>query len=524
MATQGWDPTRAVYLLSLPVFVVVWVWLLLECLTWGRAAKPVLGVLLVLSAAAAYYMSAYGVVFDRAMITNIVETDPAEAAELLNARMVGWLLFLGIAPLGLLARARVRRHGWRRQILVKATTIGVLICAIAVLVAPSFQSYAALLRNHRELRLSLVPANYLAAAHSYLRTQLSTPDRLEAVTNDAKRALAPEPGAKPTLTVLVIGETARAANFQLNGYSRPTTPRLAAETDLIHFRDVSSCGTSTAVSLPCMFLDVGRSGFSDTLARRRENLLDALQRAGFDVLWRDNNSGCKGICDRAPSEDLTRAVDPALCGSGECYDEVLLTGLQDKLDAFKRDTVIVLHMKGSHGPAYHLRYPPAFERFKPVCRDAQFDRCERQAIVNAYDNTLLYTDYVISRTIELLRRNSNRFTTSLVYVSDHGESLGERGLYLHGVPYALAPAEQTHVPLLMWFSAEAQKRFGVDMACLRHKEGTPASHDNLYHSTLGLLEVQTRVYRPDRDLFRSCRTREWELEARAEQPRRVVLQ
>jgi lipid A ethanolaminephosphotransferase len=254
-----------------------------------------------------------------------------------------------------------------------------------------------------------------------------------------------------------------------------------------------------------MFLDVGRSEFSDTLARRRENLLDALQRAGFDVLWRDNNSGCKGLCDRVPNEDLTRAALPAICGGGECYDEVLLAGLQDKLDAFKRDAVVVLHMKGSHGPAYHLRYPPAFEHFKPVCRDAQFDRCDRADIVNAYDNTLRYTDHVISGAIELLRTNAKRFDTSLIYVSDHGESLGERGLYLHGVPYALAPTEQTHVPLLMWFSEEAGTRFGIDLACLREKQAAALSHDNLYHSILGLLDVQTRLYRPGQDIFRSCR-------------------
>jgi len=268
---------------------------------------------------------------------------------------------------------------------------------------------------------------------------------------------------------------------------------------------VRSCGTSTAVSLPCMFLDVGRAGFSDTLASRRENLLDVLQRAGYAVLWRDNNSGCKGLCNRVAHEDLSALGLPAVCTGDECYDDILLEGLQAKLDAFDRDALVVLHMKGSHGPAYHLRYPPAFEYFTPVCNTSQLDRCERGSIVNAYDNTLRYTDHVLARTIALLRRNSDRFDASLLYVSDHGESLGERGFYLHGVPYALAPAEQTHVPMFVWMSQAALDRFGVDAACLRERRDEALSHDNLYHSVLGLLGVATRVYRQDKDVFRNCR-------------------
>lgn len=504
-AVGGWDASRAGFLLSLPLFVLLWVWLLLECLTWGRAAKPMLGAVLLVSAAGAYFMNAYGAVFDRGMIANIVDTDTSEALELVGPGLLIWLLVFGVVPMWLLSRVRINRRPWHRNLLDKALTLGALISGVAVVVAPFFQSYALLLRNHRELRLHLVPSNYVAAAHGYVRARLTGSDRREFVGIDARRNATTGHPAKPTLTILVIGETARAANFALNGYERPTTPQLARERDVINFRQVRSCGTSTAVSLPCMFLDVGRAGFIDTLAARRENLLDVLQRMGFRVLWRDNNSGCKSLCDRVQREDLTRVDVPMLCERGECYDEILLHGLQEKLDAFDRDAVVVLHMKGSHGPAYYLRYPPSFEYFKPACKTAQFDHCERAAIVNAYDNTLRYTDHVLARTIELLRRNSDRFDTSLLYVSDHGESLGERGLYLHGVPYAFAPSEQTHVPMLMWLSAEAQKRFGVDADCLRRRQDEALSHDNLYHSMLGLLGVQTTVYRGVEDIFRNCR-------------------
>jgi len=253
-----------------------------------------------------------------------------------------------------------------------------------------------------------------------------------------------------------------------------------------------------------MFLDVGRDRFEATLALRREGLLDVLQRAGVAVRWRDNNSGCKGVCDRVPYEDLSNLRVPGLCRDGECYDEILLHELQYHLDKLDRDAVVVLHMKGSHGPAYFKRYPPAFEFFTPVCKSIELDRCPRQDIVNAYDNTLRYTDHVLSLTIDLLRRNAKRFDTAMLFVSDHGESLGENGLYLHGIPYALAPREQIHVPMLLWLSEGLRERLRIDVACLEARRREPSSHDNLYHSVLGLMGVRTAIYRPDRDLFRRC--------------------
>ena len=504
-AVGGWDTSRALFLLSLPLFVMLWVWVILEALTWGRFAKPVLGAVLLLSAAASYFMSVYGVVIDRSMIENVAATDPGEALELLNFKLLLWMLAFGAAPAWLLCRVRLVRQPWYGHLLGKATALGVLVSASALVVAPFFQSYAPLVRNHRELRMYLVPSNYVGALHSYVKTRLTAPDRLETVADDVVRMVRAGDGGRHTLTVLVIGETARAANFGLDGYPRQTTPNLAAERGVINFRRVSSCGTSTAVSLPCMFLDVGRARFSDALARRRENLLDVLQRAGLAVMWRDNNSGCKGLCDRVRFEDLSHAGVASLCTQAECHDEVLLHGLQKQLDALDRDAVIVLHMKGSHGPAYHLRYPAAFERYTPVCRTNQLDRCGSEAIVNAYDNTLLYTDHVLARTIDLLRRNAGRFDGSLIYVSDHGESLGEHGLFLHGMPYAVAPPEQTQVPMVMWFSEAAQQRYGLDDACLRGKEEAALTHDNLYHSVLGLLDVRTRIYIPQRDVFHDCR-------------------
>lgn len=502
-ATGGLHMDNTLFLLSLPLFVLAWVYLLLSLISWGRATKAVLGAALLSSAIVGYFTNTYGMVLDQSMITSIVQTHTAEALDLVSWRLWTWLLGFGALPALLIARARVVGGPWTRELSTKALGMAAAAACLAIILLAFFQHYATLLRNHRELRLMLVPSNILAAMHGHLKRHLAAPIALQVVGSDATRAVAAGFTGKPTLTVLVIGETARAANFSLNGYPRATNPELARQ-NVLSFSDVSACGTSTAVSLPCMFLDVGRDGFQDTLALRREGLLDVLQRTGIAVLWRDNNSGCKGVCDRVPHEDLSILEVPGLCRGGECHDEILLHGLQAYIDKLEGDAVIVLHMMGSHGPAYFKRYPPAFEVFTPVCSTAQLDRCSRESILNAYDNTLRYTDHVLSQTIVLLRSNAQRFDTAMLYASDHGESLGENGLYLHGIPRALAPREQTQVPMLVWLSEGLRGRPGIDTACIETRQHEPLSHDHLYHSVLGLFNVKTAVYRPERDLFRRC--------------------
>lgn len=503
-AAGGIRTDNVFFLLTVPLFVLAWIYLTFSLLTWGRATKAVLATVLLTSAAAGYFIDTNGILLDHGMIANIVQTHTSEALELLSWRLWMWLLVFGVLPALLIAKVRVASRPWTRELSVKALGMAAAVACLAAVLLAHYQHYASLLHNHRELRLMLVPSNIVAAVHGHLTRRLGAPAALEVVGADARRVFPAASAAKPTLTILVIGETARAANFSLNGYPRATNPELARQ-NVFSFSDVSACGTSTAVSLPCMFLDVGREGFKATLALRHEGLLDVLQHAGIAVRWRDNNSGCKGVCDRVPREDLSTMQAPGLCRSDECYDEILLHGLQDYLDKQDRDALIVLHMKGSHGPAYFKRYPPAFEVFTPACDNVQLDRCSRQEIVNAYDNSLRYTDHVLSQTIDLLRSNAWRFDTAMLYVSDHGESLGENGLYLHGIPYALAPREQIQVPMLLWLSEGLSERLSINAACLRTQQRVPLSHDYVYHSILGLSNVQTAIYRPEHDLFRPCR-------------------
>ena len=505
-AVGGFRADNLLFLLSLPLCVLAWVYLLLAALAWGRATKAVLAVVLLASATSGYFMRTYGVLLDPAIVASVAQTHAAEALELSSWRLWAWVLAFGALPAAAIARARVIDLPWKRELATQILGMAVAAaCLVAVLLANNHY-YTSLLRNHRELKLLLVPINIAGALRGYLRERLAhgAEATLEVLGADATRAVRAAHGRKPMLTVLVIGETARAANFSLNGYRRPTNPGLESR-DVLSFSDVASCGTSTAVSLPCMFANVGRAGFDGSLAKRREGLLDVLQRAGIEVRWLDNNSGCKDVCNRVPHEDLSGLQVPGLCGGGECYDEILLRGLQARVHRVDRDAVIVLHMKGSHGPAYFRRYPPAFEVFAPACKTIDFDRCPREQIVNAYDNTLRYTDHVLSLTIELLASNASRFDAAMLYVSDHGESLGEGGLYLHGIPYALAPREQTRVPLVLWLSEGARGRLGLDADCLKARRREPLSHDYLFHSVLGLSDVRTAVYRRERDLFSPCR-------------------
>jgi lipid A ethanolaminephosphotransferase len=307
------------------------------------------------------------------------------------------------------------------------------------------------------------------------------------------------------LFVIVVGETARAADWGLNpGVSRNTTPELATR-DVINFPQVSSCGTNTEVSVPCLFSPQGRRNYDEDAIRSSESLLHVLARAGLRVVWNDNQSGCKGVCDGLETVRPDPAALPGLCNGERCLDEALVDRAQGLLQDTKGNLVLVLHQLGNHGPAYFKRYPATFRQFTPACESEDLSACTREEIANAYDNALRYTDHVLASTIDWLERIATEYDTALLYVSDHGESLGENGLFLHGMPYAIAPDEQTQVPMLMWFSQAYAQRTGLNLACLRKRSQAPAAHDNVFHTVLGLLDVETTVRDEALDLSANCR-------------------
>jgi lipid A ethanolaminephosphotransferase len=464
--------------------------------------RPLLTLILLCNAAAAYFMNGYGISIDRDMLQNVFETDPTEAFELINLKLISYLLVLGVLPCLLVWRIDLRYTPWGAAL---GRKLAVMALALAVIGGNAwffYQDYASFFRNKGEVRRFFTPVNFIYASGDYVhQVWFKKPTVLEAIGQDAKRPVATGQ-EKPTLFVIVVGETARAANFGLDGYSRQTTPQLA-KLDVINYPQASSCGTATATSVPCMFSPMARKEYK--ASQHKESLLDVVQRAGISVLWKDNNSGCKGTCNRVPSEDVSQKKDPRWCRNGECFDEIMLEGLDQQLAHHKGDLLLVLHQKGSHGPAYYLRYPDEFAHFTPVCQTNKLQDCSRETITNAYDNTILYTDHVLARVIELLKQQQDHYNTALWYMSDHGESLGENNLYLHGAPYSFAPETQTHVPMVQWISDGFAARSKLDLNCLRQVANRPVSHDNLFHSMLGILDIQTSAYQPELDLFKACR-------------------
>lgn len=475
----------------------------LSLLAWRRSLKPVLVVLLVGTAAACLLMWRYHVAIDSGMLVNVLQTDWHEGAALVDTGLVAGVAALGVLPAWLVWRHPVHTAPWLRQAgrNLAAAACGTALAALLLVLA--FQPLASAMRNHKQLRYLMNPLALLyAGGQLAFHTPQRGPAQLQPLGRDARAVL---PAGRPPLLVLVLGETARADHFGLNGYGRPTTPLLQAQ-GVASFTHAWSCGTSTAASLPCMFSHLGRQGYG-ARAGEHENLLDVLDHAGLAVLWLDNQSGCKGVCERVAHAQTPRQ-DSALCNGGECQDGMLLQGLQARVDALPaqrraRGVVVVLHQMGSHGPAYWKRSPPAFKRFQPECRSVNLQDCTHEELLNAYDNSIAYTDHMLSETITWLRGQA-AYETAMLYLSDHGESLGEGSLYLHGLPWSIAPDVQKRVPWVTWLSPQFERRTGISMACLQQHAQLPVSHDNLFHSVLGLMQVQTSAYRRQLDVYGDC--------------------
>ncbi|WP_458524750.1 phosphoethanolamine transferase [Onishia taeanensis] len=466
-----------------------------------HTAKPLLSVLFLLAAMVSYFTGHYGTYVDTHMIDNVLQTDTKEATELLTPGFAGYLLIYALLPLTLLWRVRLVDTFWPRALGRRLAYLATGLAVLTVALLLSYQSLLSLMRNHTELRYLITPGNALISTGRVLATSDPLPEQRLPIGEDATRL--PRAGDRPLLMVLVVGETVRAANWGLNGYARQTTPRLATR-DMINFTEVRTCGTSTAVSLPCMFAPIGKDDYDERYIKSHESLLDVLDHAGVTVLWLDNQAGCKGVCDGVTHETISTDRHPHQCRDGRCLDEALDEELRDRLDSLEGDTVIVLHQLGNHGPSYYQRYPEAFHRFTPTCDSADLSGCSQQAIINSYDNAILYTDSVLDRLIGALAGQSHH-AASLLYVSDHGESLGEHGLYLHGLPYAIAPREQTHVPMVWWSSPVFDEAVGLDKGCLAGTRDAPLSHANLFHTVLGAMKIDSRIMKPQQDMTDICR-------------------
>jgi len=467
--------------------------------------KPFLVAILVMAAMTSYYVDTLGVIVDRDMIQNIMVTTVAESRHLITAGYVTHVVVFGILPALVVMGVHISPQGWIRGAMMPIGTCVLSLALAAGLLMADLKSYSSILRERKDFMSSYQPGAPLVGAIRYARMMSrATHVVVASVGTDAKPGPSYEMPQKPMLTIVVAGETARAHNFSLNGYDVDTNPELEKRS-VVNFTNARSCGTATAVSLPCMFSKFTRDTYSYEKGISSENVLDVLGHAGLHVEWWDNNTGDKRVAERFDTRNMTDLANPNFCMSGECIDGIFMDPLKDYIASITQDTVLVLHQMGSHGPTYYQRYPAEFERFKPACRTAEFKRCTQQEITNAYDNTIAYTDHILARTIDMLAAQEG-LATSLIYMSDHGESLGEHGLYLHGTPYFMAPDDQTRVPMLLWMSDAFKTRFAIEESCVAAQKDKEMSHDNLFHSLLGMLDIETGERNPMLDIFASCKT------------------
>ena len=495
------------FIYTVPFVLMAACYVIFSLLLLPVVHKIIMPLIIVISAAISYNTLFFNVYFNRDMLDNVLQTTLPETARMMSVSYIMWLLMLGVLPALAYILTRVQYRIWWREILQRLTGIAVALLVVVGVAAVFYQDYASFFRKHNNFKHIILPSNFIDAGISKIKRLRMANIPYQALGKDAK--LAPTDG-KRHVTVIVVGETTRAQNWGLNGYTHQTTPKLAERIQkgnhLINFPKVPSCGTATALSVPCMFSSFTRDNYNETYAKRQDNLLDTLKAAGVTVQWVENNSDCKGVCQNIPTTNVIELNLPQYCTKGECLDNIMLPERDKALKQDSQNLVLVLHTIGSHGPTYFERYTPAERLFTPTCDTEEINRCSNEQLTNTYDNSIVYLDQFLDKVIGKLEAHSD-WQSALYYVSDHGESLGEDGVYLHGTPYAIAPKEQTSVPMIMWFSSAWAQQQPYDLACVKRVANQPYSHDNLFHTVLSMAHIQlntVKQYDAKLDILASC--------------------
>lgn len=472
------------FVLQLMLSIVIWSFISLISL---RLMQGFSIALLFGNAIALYFIATYGVVLDASMMGNVFNTQPKEASELLQPKLFIYLLLLGLVPGFAITRLTITRKSRIKSLYFLIVTV--LIGSLWIYA--NAKSWLWIDKHAKQFGGLVLPWSYIInSARHFDRS--SKPNQTQLLLPDLK-IIDPD----KTVVILVVGESARAKNFSLLGYVRPTNP-LLSKTKIIALPNSHACSTYTTRSLHCMFSHQGnRSPFAVT----HETLPTYLHRQGIEVIWRSNNWGEPPIkvSQYVRADDIRKACKGEECGR-LTYDEVLLHGLNEILkSSAQKKSLIVLHQTGSHGPQYFKKYPPEFDFFRPTCQTVDLSKCSPQELINAYDNTILYTDFILSRVINMLEALKDT-SAVMLYVSDHGESLGEYGLYLHGTPYSIAPNVQKNIPMLLWMSDKfARER---NLSGKKINQSIAYSHDYVFHSVMGAMGLTSDIYDSNFDLFR----------------------
>ncbi|XPV68049.1 MAG: phosphoethanolamine transferase [Halarcobacter sp.] len=499
----GFENYNILYIASTALVLFALIVFLFSIVSSRFTTKPLLILVLFISSFASYFMDTYNTIIDSEMIRNVVQTNINESMDLISMKLVLYILLLGVLPSIFIYKTKIEYGTFKQELFSKLKILSLSLIIIVIMLLSFSRFYSSFFREHKPLRYHVNPIYWIYSISKYINSSVNSgPIVVKPIGKDAK--IIPDKNGKEDekteLVIMVVGEAARADRFSLNGYEKETNPLLKKE-DIINFPNMYSCGTATAQSVPCMFSIYDRSDYDYKKGISTENVVDVLKHTNFiNILWRDNNSDSKGVALRVEFEDYRTSKTNTICDDVECRDEGMLVGLDEYIKKHKgEDILIVLHQMGNHGPAYYKRYPKSFEKFTPVCKTNQLEQCTKEEVSNAYDNAILYTDYFLSKVINFLKPYSKDYETAMIYMSDHGESLGENGFYLHGIPYIIAPNEQKHIGSIMWFGEDIKE--DIDTKKLSTYKNNEFSQDNLFHTLLGIFEVDSKVYDKDKDIL-----------------------
>jgi lipid A ethanolaminephosphotransferase len=424
------------------------------------------------NAIAVYFINTYNVIIDESMIGNVLNTNYEESSSYFSIKLIIYLLFLGILPSIYILKVKLTSVPLKKFLVTVALSL-VFILALAFANA---SNWLWIDKNSKTLGGLAMPWSYsVNTALFYIHKH----------KQNEKEMLLPDATIKDTqksVVVLVIGESARSQNFSLYGYGKNTNPLLSQTPNVFHF-NATSCATYTTAGVKCILEHTN----SDDLY---EILPNYLFRNHVDVVWRTSNWGEPPV--HIKEYQKREQIAPNCQGDPCNYDEMLLTGLKERIQSSTSNKIfIVLHTSTSHGPTYSQKYPARFETFKPVCNSVELGNCSKEELINAYDNTIVYTDYILYKVIENLKE-LKEYNSTMLFVSDHGESLGEKNLYMHGLPLSLAPKEQYDIPFIVWVS-EGSKQL---------KPNKTVSQNHVFHSVLHFLGIQSPVYDESLNIYK----------------------
>ncbi|WP_407481036.1 phosphoethanolamine--lipid A transferase EptA [Elizabethkingia meningoseptica] len=434
--------------------------------------KVLLVLFFIINSIAVYFINTYSVIIDESMIGNILNTNYEESSSFFSFKLILYLLLLGILPGVYIIKAKIIKEKPKNFFITSSLTLLFMI----ILAFANASNWLWIDKNSKTLGGLAMPWSYSVNISLFYIHQSK---------KNEKEILLPKATIKDnqkSVMILVIGESARSQNFSLYGYGKNTNPLLSKIPNLHSFK-ATSCATYTTAGVKCI---VEHKNTDDLY----EILPNYLYRNNVDVIWKTTNWGEPPV--HIKNYQNKETLESRCKGENCQYDEVLLNGLKEEILASKKDKIlIVLHTSTSHGPTYSKKYPPKFEVFKPVCNSVELGKCSKEELINAYDNTIVYTDYILSSIIADLKELKG-YNSAMLYVSDHGESLGEKNLYMHGVPISIAPKEQYEIPFIVWTS-DGSKQL---------KPNNTLSQNHVFHSVLNFLGVESPAYDEKMNIFK----------------------